>query len=319
MKRPRLIIITAALTLVVPVLWFVRPARCGELRLPATSCHQFHFGEEGRWVDVLSLEETIAVYQGYLEEVLCPSGEIRPGVNRSLFQEYFPGNKLICISQILTDYYELNANLTNLVEIFGEPIHLHQVRDDYYVSTYRGLDGDRIECYEYRDFYLWSIVPLKWHPWDRTQSVMITPRSAALDKYLHKNVFDPAKAGRPADAIPEIRRLEPGYLGSGNNPVRCEGPGGEKAYLNRLRCSDGTRPRYYRVGSVSSDPPNPYGNILDLYRVRCGKTVVEVYMDMYHEGYVEAEPVPGFTIIKPSDSSNGECDTMGQGSRPMEP
>lgn len=86
-----------------------------------------------------------------------------------------------------------------------------------------------------------------------------------------------------------------GALGTKTNPVRCEDPKGERQYLNRLRCPDGNRPEYSRVGSFGA---GPYGNILDGYSVKCaGREEVIVFMDMYHEGHVEKEAVPGFTIV----------------------
>lgn len=86
-----------------------------------------------------------------------------------------------------------------------------------------------------------------------------------------------------------------GALGTKTNPVRCEAPRGERQYLSRLRCSDGNRPTFSRIGSFGL---GPYGNILDGYRVKCeGADEVTVFMDMYHEGYVEKEAVPGFTIV----------------------
>ena len=85
-----------------------------------------------------------------------------------------------------------------------------------------------------------------------------------------------------------------GELGTKGNPVRCSGPPGERAYLNRLRCSDGKAPKYHRIGSYGL---GPYGNILDGYNVKCEeKDPVTVFMDMYHD-HVEKEPVPGFTIV----------------------
>ena len=86
-------------------------------------------------------------------------------------------------------------------------------------------------------------------------------------------------------------------LGSQKNPVRAEMPMGERAYLARLRCSDGKVPQFQRRGSTGS---SPYGNIMDIYDVNCGEAApgrVEVYMDMYHRGYTERQPVPGFTIL----------------------
>jgi hypothetical protein len=85
-----------------------------------------------------------------------------------------------------------------------------------------------------------------------------------------------------------------GDLGSKTNPVRCSGPPGERAYLNRLRCSDAKAPTYYRLGSYGK---GPYGYILDGYSVKCEKKEpATVFMDMYHD-HVEKEPVPGFTIV----------------------
>lgn len=86
-----------------------------------------------------------------------------------------------------------------------------------------------------------------------------------------------------------------GALGTKTNPVRCEDPKGERQYLSRLRCSDDSRPAFSRIGSFGV---GPYGNIIDGYRVKCEKSdEVTVFMDMYHEGYVEKEAVPGFTIV----------------------
>jgi hypothetical protein len=83
-------------------------------------------------------------------------------------------------------------------------------------------------------------------------------------------------------------------LGSGKNPVRANMPKGERAYLSRLRCSDGAAPLFDRSGSVGL---SPYGFTMDLYQVICsGAKPVEVYMDMYHEGG-ETRPLPGFAIV----------------------
>ena len=85
-----------------------------------------------------------------------------------------------------------------------------------------------------------------------------------------------------------------GELGSKENAVQCSGPPGERAYLNRLRCSDGKAPKYFRVGSFA---PAQDGHILDGYNVKCEeKDPVTVFMDMYHD-HVEKEPIAGFTIV----------------------
>ena len=90
-------------------------------------------------------------------------------------------------------------------------------------------------------------------------------------------------------------------LGSRNNPVRAEMPPGQRAYLQRLRCSDGQAPSFNRDGNVGV---GVYGNIVDAYTVDCGAAApgrVEVFMDMYHPGHVEERAVPGFTIVPASD------------------
>ncbi|MEM8917948.1 MAG: hypothetical protein AAGE37_03730 [Pseudomonadota bacterium] len=88
-------------------------------------------------------------------------------------------------------------------------------------------------------------------------------------------------------------------LGQPENPVRAEMPQGQRAYLNRLRCSDGNPPKYSRQGSMGI---GPFGNIVDRYTVDCGDAEpgqVSIDMDMYHSGYVEKEPVAGFTMVAP--------------------
>lgn len=85
-------------------------------------------------------------------------------------------------------------------------------------------------------------------------------------------------------------------LGSSRNPVRADSPIGQRAYLARLRCSDGKPPRFERRGNVG---PGVFGNIIDDYQVDCGAAApgqVSVRMDLYHPGYVETRAVPGFTI-----------------------
>jgi hypothetical protein len=90
-----------------------------------------------------------------------------------------------------------------------------------------------------------------------------------------------------------IERAEAFPLGSEQNPVRANMPQGERAYLSRLRCADGSAASFERAGSVGD---SPYGNIMDLYRVQCGGAApAKVYMDMYHSGE-ETRSIPDFTI-----------------------
>lgn len=85
-------------------------------------------------------------------------------------------------------------------------------------------------------------------------------------------------------------------LGSEKNPVRAKGPEGERAYLARLRCADGSAPAFERQGSTGI---GPYHNILDLYSVQCaGAAPLSIYIDMYHK-HVEPAALPGFTIVAP--------------------
>lgn len=83
-------------------------------------------------------------------------------------------------------------------------------------------------------------------------------------------------------------------LGSKDNPVRADGALGQRAYLTRLRCSDGRAPTFERSGNLGA---GVYGTIVDAYDVACADgTTASVIMDLYHAGHVEAAAIPGFTI-----------------------
>ena len=101
---------------------------------------------------------------------------------------------------------------------------------------------------------------------------------------------------RPLAAGPSAAPGVSGPLGSRTNPIRCDYPEGERAYLDRLRCADGSIPRYSRQGSTGK---GPYGNMLDHYIVICGGQRNEVFMDMYHKDFVETAAVSGFAIVPP--------------------
>ena len=98
-------------------------------------------------------------------------------------------------------------------------------------------------------------------------------------------------------------------LGSQENPVRAEGPTGEREYLTRLRCPSGSVPNFERIGSFA---PTSDGHIIDGYQVLCDRPLPEraavlrgestpdlvtIYIDMYHDGYREMAAVPGFTVL----------------------
>lgn len=86
-------------------------------------------------------------------------------------------------------------------------------------------------------------------------------------------------------------------LGSDRNPVRVGGPSGERAYIARLRCADGTSPR---VGQRGSAGIGVFGSIIDIYPLDCGDAApgrVSLVMDMYHRAHREDRAPPGFTIL----------------------
>ncbi|HDS0948079.1 TPA: hypothetical protein QDZ34_000538 [Stenotrophomonas maltophilia] len=105
------------------------------------------------------------------------------------------------------------------------------------------------------------------------------------------------------------------------NPVEVCQPIGQHAYLARLVCSDQSRPRFERGGSVGNrNPPSsdravrerefeammtfaPLAegatdyHVIDRYDVQCGETTTAVYMDMYHCPAAPVQRAPaGFTL-----------------------
>ena len=96
-----------------------------------------------------------------------------------------------------------------------------------------------------------------------------------------------------------ILRADEHPLGSEENPVRAAQPQGQRAYLARLRCADGKAPQFTRSGNVGI---GTFNNIVDAYVATCPGSEPassNIYMDMYHAGYVETRPVPGFTVVAP--------------------
>jgi len=99
----------------------------------------------------------------------------------------------------------------------------------------------------------------------------------------------------------EMAEVEKHPLGSIENPVLAQGPAGENEYLARLRCPEGKQPFFERSGSVAER--SPYGSIMDVYEVVCDAPPKhDVFIDMYHPGYVERLAVPGFTIVAPGET-----------------
>ena len=120
--------------------------------------------------------------------------------------------------------------------------------------------------------------------------------TTSQDEELTGGIFGPAFS--PAKMEQAIAAAQAHPLGSEANPVRSAMPPGERAYIARLRCSDGNAPEIVSRGSTGD---GPYGNILDRYSLRCASgtpSTAALYMDMYHD-HVETRPAPGFTIVAP--------------------
>lgn len=88
-------------------------------------------------------------------------------------------------------------------------------------------------------------------------------------------------------------------LGTKENPIRCEGPSGERQYLDQITASkaklDFTEHiQYRRIGSFPVA-----GKILDNYEIKNlkGDVVGHLFFDMYHEGYTESKVPPDFTRL----------------------
>ena len=82
-------------------------------------------------------------------------------------------------------------------------------------------------------------------------------------------------------------------LGSLENPVRVAGPEGERAYLARLRCSDGAP---VRIGARREAGVDPYGSVAGAYDVSCASGDSRIVFDMYQEEHQETRPPAGFTL-----------------------
>ena len=84
-------------------------------------------------------------------------------------------------------------------------------------------------------------------------------------------------------------------LGSAENPVRVAGPEGERAYLERLRCTDGSAPQ---AGNRRPAGVGPYGSVVAAYDVACGQARRRIVFDMYEEEYVETRAPDGFMLAR---------------------
>lgn len=85
-------------------------------------------------------------------------------------------------------------------------------------------------------------------------------------------------------------------LGTMENPVRVGGPEGSRAYIARLRCSDGSAPA---IGQRTSAGVGAFGSIVDAWALDCGKVApgqTRLVMDMYHAEHDEMRAPAGFTL-----------------------
>lgn len=122
-------------------------------------------------------------------------------------------------------------------------------------------------------------------PGDRT----ISPEQMLREMGLAPGQDDLAEALAAAAAHP---------LGTRENPVRVGGPEGERAYIARLRCGDGTAPR---VGQRANAGVGAFGTIVDVYSLDCGSAApgrFELVMDMYHAEHRETRAPAGFTLVQ---------------------
>ena len=103
----------------------------------------------------------------------------------------------------------------------------------------------------------------------------------------------PSLAPGQDDLAEAIAAAEAHPLGSRDNPVRVGGPEGERAYLARLRCADGSAPQ---VGSRMEAGVGAFGTVIAAYPVRCGGAEAHLAFDMYHEEHVETRAPAGFTL-----------------------
>ena len=85
-------------------------------------------------------------------------------------------------------------------------------------------------------------------------------------------------------------------LGSRENPIKCDGPNGERAYLNMLIGPNGKFLSYRRKGSSGR---GPHGNTLDCYVVTSLDQAFthNLYFDMYWSSYIERNAPSSFSLV----------------------
>jgi CHAT domain-containing protein len=102
---------------------------------------------------------------------------------------------------------------------------------------------------------------------------------------------------RPTFEVP----ADSAVLGTRAAPVQCDGPSGERRYLDRLRCPDGKKLIYDRRGTESGRALEAHrGHLLDVYQARCedGRHALDVYTCMYHYRSNERRPIPRYSLAE---------------------
>ena len=100
-----------------------------------------------------------------------------------------------------------------------------------------------------------------------------------------------------AELAREVEAASAHPLGTLQNPVRVGGPEGERAYLARLRCADGSRPQ---IGARSEGGAGAFGSVVSVYPLDCGAAApgrTSLALDRYHEEQREDRAAAGFTIV----------------------
>jgi hypothetical protein len=130
-------------------------------------------------------------------------------------------------------------------------------------------------------------------------AVVATPASARPPREQSPtpiNLFAEIGAGVSDDAAVMAAAAHP--LGTLSNPVRVGGPAGERTYLARLRCADGSAPQ---VGARAAGGVGAFGSVTAAYALDCGIAApgkIEVVMDMYHDEHAENRAPDGLTIAR---------------------
>ncbi len=135
--------------------------------------------------------------------------------------------------------------------------------------------------------------------------VLILPAAPALaqDSTPRQTIEQMGLAPSRQDVARAVERARQRPLGTQENPVRVSGPGGEHAYIARLRCGNGQAPR---VGQRRNTGVGAFGTIVDVWPLDCGDAApgrFELVMDMYHDDHVESQAPAGFTLVMPETSA----------------